>query len=283
MAFIKLNRDGNSAEKMMAERPTAYLLLSLIAMRAKRSDNHPNKKLKLNQAYIGDKSYCGNNDNIYRSDKKYLEKHGYCRFEGTNQGTVATLLQNDIFDINADLERPQAHERNHEQNNEPATSKRQSKKAKSHEQSTNQVTSEITTNKECFTRNILTAVSDSKIEVKNMSEVLAERFSAGEIKGRKVYHSWQAEAIRYAEALKIDLDGHIKNDSGRKYPLDKNWFRIFEEAEEKGKMGRIEQAYSFFADMESWDDFSNEKKFSYVMAVYHHGVDRFRDRYRGSV
>lgn len=99
--FLKLNRCELVLE-MLHNRPTAYNLLTLIAWRARRKSDRHLDELKLNQAYIGDYESYGVTERIYRTDKLFLEKYGFATFKGSNKGTVATLCDNSIFDINVD-------------------------------------------------------------------------------------------------------------------------------------------------------------------------------------
>ena len=98
MSYIKLNRE--TAESLISLRPTAYLLLSLIHLRAKRQESPDNQELAIGEAWIGDKSYCGNKEKIYRGDKEFLKKRGFAEFRGTKAGTIAKILRTDLFDPN---------------------------------------------------------------------------------------------------------------------------------------------------------------------------------------
>lgn len=100
MRYIKLNVDNEYIEWMMSQRPTAWCLLCLIARRAKRSEDHPDKNLEIGEAYIGDYKSYGVTEQIYRSDKEFLKTNGQLTTRATNRGTIAKLVNTDIFDIN---------------------------------------------------------------------------------------------------------------------------------------------------------------------------------------
>ena len=134
--FVKLIR-SEDAEALLIKYPNAFLLLTQIALRARRE---PNKILGLDvgECVIGDFSNCGLTEQKYRTAKKLLEKLGIATFKATNKGTVAKLINSDIYDINVGMDNEQA--------NEQVTNKQRT----SNEQVTNkQRTSneQVTTNK----------------------------------------------------------------------------------------------------------------------------------------
>lgn len=103
--FIKLNRSKeveHLIEEFYSKRPTAYVLLTIIALRARRSGEKHLDDLQIGEAYIGVGDYLkmGLTEQIYRTDKKYLEKYGFSTFKSTSKGTIALLCNDLIFDIN---------------------------------------------------------------------------------------------------------------------------------------------------------------------------------------
>jgi hypothetical protein len=121
--FLKLNK-SEKTEWLMENHPNAFLLLTLIATRARRNDNHIDG-LTAGMAYVGDYKKCG----IETRDKyrtaldvliacKLVEKVKTCRSKKTSnphpksqnrknsptsiptKGTVVKLLNSDIYDIN---------------------------------------------------------------------------------------------------------------------------------------------------------------------------------------
>lgn len=99
MNYIKYNTDTRTDEWIIKERPTAFLLLILIARRAKRTLNHIDKSLEIGEAKIGDYESYGATEQIYRSDKEFLISNGLITTKTTNKGTIAKLISSDIFDI----------------------------------------------------------------------------------------------------------------------------------------------------------------------------------------
>jgi hypothetical protein len=103
--FIKLYREKGA--ELLEEDPQAYLLLSQIALRARRMDGEYSRiPLKANQAFLGDHKKAGLSRQQYRNVQKRLTRYGLATFESTNKGTIATLTNLDVFDINAEPSMP---------------------------------------------------------------------------------------------------------------------------------------------------------------------------------
>ncbi len=97
-SFIMLKRSEKTNE-LMKYYP-AYMVLSQIALRARRT-NEPNKyNLRINEAFIGDIENIGITEKQYRLAKEKLTNWNYATFERTNRGTIATLINTDIFNVN---------------------------------------------------------------------------------------------------------------------------------------------------------------------------------------
>lgn len=99
VGFIKLLRTKDVFE-LIRRRPSAFNLLTLIAYRAKRTNEENFDQLEIGQAYIGDPESYGVTQQVYRTDKKFLENHNLATFKATNKGTIARLISTSIFDIN---------------------------------------------------------------------------------------------------------------------------------------------------------------------------------------
>lgn len=98
--FIKLNREKGI--ELLEEDPQAFLLLTQIAMRARRKDGEYSRiYLKTNQALVGDYKKIGLSRQQYRNTQKRLTQYGLATFEPTNKGTIATLTNTAVYDINA--------------------------------------------------------------------------------------------------------------------------------------------------------------------------------------
>lgn len=100
MTFIKATRESAMADYILRARPTAFILLYLIAKRAKRSFDHPDKRLKIGEAFIGDYGSYGVTEQVYRSDKSFLKSTNQITTRATTKGTIAKLIDTTIFDIN---------------------------------------------------------------------------------------------------------------------------------------------------------------------------------------
>lgn len=101
--FVKLFRE-KGIELLEAD-PQAFLLLTQIAMRARRTDREYSMiPLKANQAFLGDHKKAGLSRQQYRNAQKRLAKYGLSTFEPTNKGTIATLTSTEVYDINAEPE-----------------------------------------------------------------------------------------------------------------------------------------------------------------------------------
>lgn len=98
IGFVKLNR--SDATREILRDPKAFALLALIACRARWSTGLSVHSLEPGQAFIGDYRECGlRTQKEYRMAKARLVKYRLAAFKGTNKGTVATLLNSDVFDI----------------------------------------------------------------------------------------------------------------------------------------------------------------------------------------
>lgn len=97
--FIKLAR-SEEVESLAMSRPSAFVLLALIALRARRKTQRTFDGRKMGEAYIGDFKSYGVSEQVYRTDKTFLESNGLITTQPTNRGTIAKLVDSSIFDIN---------------------------------------------------------------------------------------------------------------------------------------------------------------------------------------
>ena len=86
--------------------PKVFALLTLISVRARRTNGLNIHGLALGEAFIGDHSACGLTKQEYRTAKMKLEKWNLVTFRSTNKGTIATILDTSIYDINMDIDQP---------------------------------------------------------------------------------------------------------------------------------------------------------------------------------
>lgn len=102
--WIKLNRSVNTLEVL--KRPNVFALLTQIAIRARRTNQLNIHGLAIGEALIGDHAACGLTRQEYRTAKRKIEKMGLASFKTTSKGTIATILDTSIYDINIELEQP---------------------------------------------------------------------------------------------------------------------------------------------------------------------------------
>ncbi len=118
--YIQLNR-CEEVEQLLLKEPEAYLLLNLIAYRARRTASFNPHNLQPGEALIGDDGSCGLTSRNYRTAKEKLTRWHFATFKATNKGTIAKLADNRLWNINADIVVKQ----NDKQNDSRPTSKRQ--------------------------------------------------------------------------------------------------------------------------------------------------------------
>ncbi|MGA2507260.1 MAG: hypothetical protein ABSF80_07275 [Chitinispirillaceae bacterium] len=104
--FIAYRSD---ASKQINRDPNALSLLYVIAWRARRTAgvdwiNSCSFQLEVGEALIGDFENYGLTEKEYREAKKRLERWGYATFRRANKGTIAKLINQDVFDINIESE-----------------------------------------------------------------------------------------------------------------------------------------------------------------------------------
>jgi hypothetical protein len=100
--FIKLMRHDD-VEQLIVQKPKAFLLLTLIAWRARRSDERCKfTGLDQGQAMIGDYKSCGLSRQEYRTALRWLEANQFVTIKATSKGTIATVTSTDVYDINAE-------------------------------------------------------------------------------------------------------------------------------------------------------------------------------------
>ncbi len=104
-SFIKLLRAEDTFE--LLQDSNAFSLLTMVALRAKRTGGISLLDLKAGQALVGDLEKLGMTEGQYRAAKKRLERLGLATFMGTRKGTIATLSNDMIFDINIDSDNDQ--------------------------------------------------------------------------------------------------------------------------------------------------------------------------------
>lgn len=100
--YLQFTRNSEEIE-LFRLRPSAFLLLALIAQRAKRTEDHPNKDLEIGEALIGDWEKYATSREIYRNDIKFLIKHQKATIRTTTKGTIARIVTTSPFNISEEI------------------------------------------------------------------------------------------------------------------------------------------------------------------------------------
>ncbi len=102
VTFVKAMRSEEAA--FLDTNPLANHVLNVIARRARRTPD-PLNGLQIGECFVGHKGL-GLSEQQYRTVKKNLTKWGFVEFKKaervTDRGTVAKLLNTDVYDINED-------------------------------------------------------------------------------------------------------------------------------------------------------------------------------------
>ncbi len=104
---------------LIRDHPSAFLLLTIIAERACRTNGHPSG-LEIGEALVGDYDNYGMTRQRYRLAIQCLKANHLIVTKGTNKGTIATILNTRIYDINANSGEPS---KNHPGNHQRTTNK----------------------------------------------------------------------------------------------------------------------------------------------------------------
>lgn len=97
--FIKLNRNADAFWKLVQKRHSAFILLCIIAQRARRYSDEETG-LEVGEAWLGDFESYNTTRSKYRTDLKYLINFGLITTRKHDIGTAAKLIDSTIFDIN---------------------------------------------------------------------------------------------------------------------------------------------------------------------------------------
>jgi len=96
--YIKYNR--SELARSLQTKPFSSHLLAVIAQRIKYKDD-PILGLKAGQCFMGDYAKLGLTRGQYRKALENLEKWQIVATRTTNRGTIVTLINSDIYDLNA--------------------------------------------------------------------------------------------------------------------------------------------------------------------------------------
>lgn len=90
---------SHEADEIIRENPLAFVLMAVIAKRARYREGTDLRGLELGEAWIGDHSNCGMSMRQYRTAKQQLSKWNFATFKTTNKGTIARLTDSRVFDV----------------------------------------------------------------------------------------------------------------------------------------------------------------------------------------
>ncbi|MDD4136199.1 MAG: hypothetical protein PHN66_03960, partial [Candidatus Shapirobacteria bacterium] len=96
-------RNSESFWKLVQKRHSAFILLCIIAQRARRFSDE-NTGLETGESWIGDFEKYNSTRSKYRTDLKWLVKFGFITTRKHDRGTAAKLIDSTIFDINPEQE-----------------------------------------------------------------------------------------------------------------------------------------------------------------------------------
>ena len=110
MSFVMCQRNELLVSEMLNKNPNAFILLYFIATRAWRGPGMSPRDCDIGEALIGDSSRMGMTQQKYRTAKKHLENMGFITTKSTSKGTVAKLINTELFDPNFDFGNDQINE-----------------------------------------------------------------------------------------------------------------------------------------------------------------------------
>lgn len=184
--WIQQKRNSKELNELLKYEHNCFILLTQIAQRAKRTNKFSAEGLEINQALIGDYKTIGLTEQKYRTAKNKLKKWQFITVQTTNKGTIATLLNTSIYDINA--------EQDNEQDNERVTNKQRTDNER--------VTTNKNVKKEKNVKN-----------VKNLKEIYKEKYLDSVFLTKEEY---QKLIDKFGEVLAKDYIERLDNYMGSK-------------------------------------------------------------------
>ena len=103
MSFIMCNRNQLLVSELLKKNQNAFILLYFIAIRAWRGPSMSPRGCGIGEALIGDYSTMGMTEQEYRTAKGHLKKMGFITTKSTSKGTIAKLINTELFDPNFDF------------------------------------------------------------------------------------------------------------------------------------------------------------------------------------
>ena len=94
--WLKMHRSAE-CRYLLKNKPNAFLLLTLIAGRAKYHNKNGDDSLRINEAYIGDHQSCGLTRQKYRTAITILVDRKHIVTRRVKNGFIAKLISTDVF------------------------------------------------------------------------------------------------------------------------------------------------------------------------------------------
>jgi len=108
--WFRCHRSEAGMELLKAN-PLAFVLLYVIACRARWADGFNRHGLAKGEAFIGDFESYGMTEQNYRTAKAQLAKWKFATFKPTNKGTVAALTDTSVFSVSTMHDNGQSNDR----------------------------------------------------------------------------------------------------------------------------------------------------------------------------
>ena len=102
-SFVVCYRNEHLASEILKKHYETFTLLYFIAMRAWRGPGISPRGCRVGEALIGDYLAMGMEETPYRTAKKNLKKMGFITTKSTSKGTIAKLINTELFDPNFDF------------------------------------------------------------------------------------------------------------------------------------------------------------------------------------
>ena len=102
-SFVVCYRNEHLASEILKEHLETFTLLYFIAIRAWRGPGISPRGRGIGEALIGDYLAMGMEETPYRTAKKNLKKMGFITTKSTSKGTIAKLINTELFDPNFDF------------------------------------------------------------------------------------------------------------------------------------------------------------------------------------
>ena len=165
--FVQLNRSQDTLE--LIKRPNEFALISVIALRARRTNDFNIHNLRIGEALVGDHQNYGLTERQYRTAKTNLETWGKVTFKATNKGTLARLTDTSVYNINIETD----DEQTDKQDDSQATNKMTVNRRATDEQDDSQAT----TNNKDKNYNNSNKGKNLKKEIRDLSPAEVESFA----------------------------------------------------------------------------------------------------------